>query len=70
MKIQVEVFWVMTPSCEDGGSMDLRNVGKLPQHHSASQPRIRRSESPSQFNHHLFLRFSFHSYKLHAHPIV
>jgi len=64
VKIQIEVFWVVTPcsvavvysrfveSCclcfqtgvatiplPDRGSMDLRNVGILPQHYTASQPR-------------------------------
>jgi hypothetical protein len=47
---QVEVFWVVT-SCsfvvhpEDGGSIDLRNVGILPQNCMASQPRRPRLES-------------------------
>jgi hypothetical protein len=36
VKIQVEVFWVFDP--EDEGSMDLRNVGILPQHYKALQP--------------------------------
>jgi hypothetical protein len=31
--------------CENGGSMDLRNVGILPQHHTASQHRRPRLES-------------------------
>jgi hypothetical protein len=41
-RFQVEVFWVFTPCRfvvgynEDGGSMDLRNVGILPQHYTAS----------------------------------
>jgi len=41
LNLQVEVFWVVTPSIlpEDGGSMDLRKIGILPQHHTASQPR-------------------------------
>jgi len=30
---------------EDGGSLDLRNVGILPQHYTASQPRRRGLES-------------------------
>jgi len=30
---------------EDGGSVDLRNVVILPQHHTASQPRRPRLES-------------------------
>jgi hypothetical protein len=44
ISIHVEVFWVVTPCSvvvvypEDGGSMDLRNVGILQQHHTASQP--------------------------------
>jgi len=32
VKIQVEVFW-------DRSSVDLRNVGILPKHYTASQPR-------------------------------
>jgi hypothetical protein len=36
MTFQVEVFWFHP---EDGGSMDLRNVGIPPQHYTASQPR-------------------------------
>jgi hypothetical protein len=30
---------------EDGGSMDLRNVGILPQHYTASEPRRPRLET-------------------------
>jgi len=30
---------------EDGGSMDLRNIGILSQHYTASQPRRRRLET-------------------------
>jgi hypothetical protein len=57
VKIQVEVFWVVTPCAiwvstlqrsmlkdEDGGSMDIRNVGFLPQRYTASQPRRPRFE--------------------------
>jgi hypothetical protein len=46
-EIQVEVFWIMTTCSvvvgynhlypEDGGSMDLRNIGILPLHYTASQ---------------------------------
>jgi hypothetical protein len=39
LMFQVEVFWVVMPCSvvveyrpEDGGSMDIRNVGNLPQH--------------------------------------
>jgi hypothetical protein len=50
VKIQVEVFWVLKPCSvvlgyqlqlhhEDAGSMDLRDVGILPQHYTASEPR-------------------------------
>jgi len=55
VKIQVEVFWVLTPrsvvfqrfilppfsglSEEDGGTEVLRNVGILPKHCTMSQPR-------------------------------
>jgi hypothetical protein len=57
--VQVQLFWVVMecsvvegyhcfvgPCClpEDGGSMDLRNVGILPQHYTASQPRRLRLE--------------------------
>jgi hypothetical protein len=44
VKIEVEFFWVVTP-CEDEGSTDLWNVGILPQHYTASQPRRTRLES-------------------------
>jgi len=50
--IQVETFWVVTPSCcavgyqrfgglhsEDGVSKVLRNVSILPQHYTTQQPR-------------------------------
>jgi hypothetical protein len=38
--IQVEFLWVVTPcNVVVGYSMILRNVGNLPQHHTASQPR-------------------------------
>jgi len=41
VKIQVEVFWIVVPCsvAEDGGSKVIRNVGILPQHYTASQPR-------------------------------
>jgi hypothetical protein len=52
VKIQVEVFWVVTPcgvavghvvapilTPEDGSKMVLRNVGILPQHYTVSQHR-------------------------------
>jgi hypothetical protein len=53
VKIQVEIFWVVTrcghvveykligrPCClEDESNKVLRNVGTLPQHYTASQPR-------------------------------
>jgi hypothetical protein len=39
VKIHVEVFWFVTPQSEDGGSKLLRNVGIIPQHYTASQPR-------------------------------
>jgi hypothetical protein len=48
LKIQVCVFWVVTPRSivggypEDGGSMDLRDDGILPQHYMASQHRTTR----------------------------
>jgi hypothetical protein len=37
----VEVFWLVTPCSVvvGGGIMDLRNVGILPQHYTASQTR-------------------------------
>jgi hypothetical protein len=48
VKIEVEVFWVVTPCSsndpEDGGSKVLRNVDILPQHYTASQPRRPRLE--------------------------
>jgi len=44
MTFRVRIFWIVTPcsavvgyDTEDGGSMDLWNVGILPQHHAASQ---------------------------------
>jgi len=53
MFFQAEVVWVMTPCSvvvgyqydEDGGSMDLWNVGILPQHYTASQLRKLRLET-------------------------
>jgi hypothetical protein len=45
---------MLRPHPEDGGSMDFRNVGHLPQHHTESQPRrprlttVRASEVVSQ----------------------
>jgi len=36
---------------EDGGNMDLRNVGILPQHYMTSQPRRTRLESSLPWNH-------------------
>jgi hypothetical protein len=54
VKIQVDVFWIVTPANvvidtkplqkEDGASKVLRNVGILPQHHKESQPRRNRLE--------------------------
>jgi len=35
----------MASQPEDGGSMDLPNVGILPQHYTASQPRRPRLEA-------------------------
>jgi len=40
MMFQVEVFWFVTPCTvhpEDRGTMVLRNIGILPQHHTATQ---------------------------------
>jgi hypothetical protein len=39
--LEVDVFWVVTPCSEDGGRLDLRNIGFL-QHYTALQPRIPR----------------------------
>jgi hypothetical protein len=45
VKIQVKVFWIMTPCSvlvgysEGEGTMDLGNVGIIPQHYTVSQPR-------------------------------
>jgi hypothetical protein len=36
-------IWRYNP--EDGGSMDLRNIGILPQHYTMSQPRRPRLET-------------------------
>jgi len=50
MKIEDKVFWVVTPCTVVAGyqhfrgSMDLWNVGILPQHYTASQPRRPRLE--------------------------
>jgi len=44
MKIQVDVFWVVAFQPEDVNSKILRNVGILPQHYTASQPRRPRLE--------------------------
>jgi hypothetical protein len=54
VKIQVKVFWIVTPCSvvvghwslhrEDGGSMDLSNVDILPQNYTVSQPRRPRLE--------------------------
>jgi hypothetical protein len=49
VKIPVGVIWVVTPCSvveEDGGSVYLRNVGILPQHYTASQPKRPRLEVP------------------------
>jgi hypothetical protein len=40
----VVVFWIVT-TCSAGGSMDLRNVGTLPQHNTTSQARRSRLET-------------------------
>jgi len=42
VKIRVEILWVTTPCSVVVGcqrSMDVWNVGILPQHYTASQPR-------------------------------
>jgi hypothetical protein len=47
VRIKFEVFWIVAPCsvmvgehrAEDGGKMVLRNVGILPQHYTASQPK-------------------------------
>jgi len=51
---QVEFFWVVTLCslvlhAEDGGIMDLRNAGILPQHYTASQPRRPRLDTRRLF---------------------
>jgi len=57
VEIQVEVVWVVTPCSvvvgyrcclhhpEDGGTMDLRNVGIISQHYTALQSRTPRHEN-------------------------
>jgi len=55
-KIHGEVFWIVTPCSvvvgylhiqgEDGDMLDLRNVGILPEHYTASQLRRPRGSSP------------------------
>jgi hypothetical protein len=49
VKIRIEFFWVAAPGClhihaEDRGSRELRTIGILPQHDTASQPRKTRLE--------------------------
>jgi hypothetical protein len=55
VNLHVEVLWAVMPCGivvgyqrfvrpEDGGSMDLRNVGVFPQHHTMLQPRRPRPE--------------------------